>query len=458
MIPPPMVVGGDGRRRTKRSPARATIGVSRTSRAPRAPPGASAPPATTTRAPTSLVPRWRRTHSRGRSGRAASSRSATSPRRSREAVHAPSSTRTPPRDTSSTPTAARGDRPTHPRREHGRGGPMVLHTAHAYGAVGRKEAKRRLGRDGPAPDRPGDDGSRTLDAEGPVDGHPEEVVRRADRQGNELSSEFVAKRGDPQTGDDGGLEDRCFSSALPCSTACRSSRTNATQSSSTVSRLVSTTTPARTPSSERMAKCSRVWGMTPSSAATTRSARSMPVAPASIVRTKASCPGTSTSPTVPRPSSAKGAKPSSIVMPRRFSSGRRSVSTPVRARTSAVLPWSMWPAVPMIIARRRPTRHAVFPALERAQRAPVAQVMLEKLAQQTQVGATHRTLVYGMRDAGGPRPQRRPGLGRKGSSSRKHRRALAAGAPPRGRGEVDDTGVVERAMAAAAAVERGSEA
>ena len=33
-------------------------------------------------------------------------------------------------------------------------------------------------------------------------------------------------------------------------------------------------------------------------------------------------------------------------MPRAFSSGRRSVSTPVNARMSAVLPWSMWPAVP----------------------------------------------------------------------------------------------------------------
>src|SRR4051812_46614125 len=35
-----------------------------------------------------------------------------------------------------------------------------------------------------------------------------------------------------------------------------------------------------------------------------------------------------------------------MVMPRRFSSGRRSVSMPVSARTSEVLPWSMWPAVP----------------------------------------------------------------------------------------------------------------
>src|SRR5262249_36342836 len=34
------------------------------------------------------------------------------------------------------------------------------------------------------------------------------------------------------------------------------------------------------------------------------------------------------------------------VIPRAFSSGSRSVSTPVSARTSEVLPWSMWPAVP----------------------------------------------------------------------------------------------------------------
>ena len=48
-----------------------------------------------------------------------------------------------------------------------------------------------------------------------------------------------------------------------------------------------------------------------------------------------------------------GAKPSSMVMPRSFSSGRRSVSTPVRARTRAVLPWSMWPAVPITMERMR---------------------------------------------------------------------------------------------------------
>src|SRR5579863_2801718 len=38
-----------------------------------------------------------------------------------------------------------------------------------------------------------------------------------------------------------------------------------------------------------------------------------------------------------------------MVMPRRFSSSRRSASMPVRARTRAVLPWSMCPAVPAIM-------------------------------------------------------------------------------------------------------------
>src|SRR5579862_7616002 len=38
-----------------------------------------------------------------------------------------------------------------------------------------------------------------------------------------------------------------------------------------------------------------------------------------------------------------------MVMPRRFSSSRRSASMPVRARTRAVFPWSICPAVPAII-------------------------------------------------------------------------------------------------------------
>src|SRR3954466_5648288 len=50
-------------------------------------------------------------------------------------------------------------------------------------------------------------------------------------------------------------------------------------------------------------------------------------------------------------------------MPRAFSSGSRSVSTPVRRAISAVLPWSMWPAVPSVSGR------ASAPAVIRARRA-----------------------------------------------------------------------------------------
>jgi hypothetical protein len=42
-----------------------------------------------------------------------------------------------------------------------------------------------------------------------------------------------------------------------------------------------------------------------------------------------------------------------MVMPRSFSSFKRSASTPVSAFTSEVLPWSMWPAVPMITGENR---------------------------------------------------------------------------------------------------------
>ncbi len=120
-----------------------------------------------------------------------------------------------------------------------------------------------------------------------------------------------------------------------------SSRTRASQSgSSTRSALVRATTRDGTPRRATIWRCSRVWGMTPSSAATTSRTASTPVAPATMVRMKSSCPGTSTTATLRSPS-VSSAKPRSMVMPRRFSSSSRSVSTPVRARTRAVLPWSM---------------------------------------------------------------------------------------------------------------------
>ena len=135
-------------------------------------------------------------------------------------------------------------------------------------------------------------------------------------------------------------------SGVPASRSRTSSAASSAISSSTRSVFVSATSPRSIPSSWQMATCSRVCGMTPSSAATTSISRSMPVAPATMVRTSFSCPGTSTTERRSPSPSSSSAKPRSIVMPRSFSSGSRSGSTPVSARTRADLPWSMWPAVP----------------------------------------------------------------------------------------------------------------
>ncbi len=64
----------------------------------------------------------------------------------------------------------------------------------------------------------------------------------------------------------------------------------------------------------------------------------MPVVPATIVRTNRSCPGTSTTLSERPDGRSMRAKPSSMEIPRSRSSGRRSVSTPVSARISDVLP------------------------------------------------------------------------------------------------------------------------
>ncbi len=129
-----------------------------------------------------------------------------------------------------------------------------------------------------------------------------------------------------------------------------SSLTRASQSASTISVLVRATKPLRMPSREQISRCSRVWGMTPSSAAMTSMTKSTPAAPATMFLTKRSCPGTSTMPRRSPPGRSTQAKPSSMVMPRRFSSSRRSQSMPVRARTRDVLPWSICPAVPRMTA------------------------------------------------------------------------------------------------------------
>ena len=148
-------------------------------------------------------------------------------------------------------------------------------------------------------------------------------------------------------------------SVVPASASSTSPRTRPAHSSSTVSALVSTTMPRLTWSRSRMARCSRVWGMTDSSAATMSMARSMPPTPASMFLMKRSWPGTSTT-LISRPEgSVNHAKPSSMVISRSFSSWSRSGSMPVSALTSVDLPWSTWPAVPMTYMRV-PSRGGAF--------------------------------------------------------------------------------------------------
>ncbi len=90
---------------------------------------------------------------------------------------------------------------------------------------------------------------------------------------------------------------------VPSSRAATSFSTSISRASFARSALVNATQARRTPSSSRIARCSRVCGMMPSSAATTSRARSIPVTPEAMVRMNFSCPGTSITPSVSPPGS-----------------------------------------------------------------------------------------------------------------------------------------------------------
>src|SRR4030065_1166603 len=79
-----------------------------------------------------------------------------------------------------------------------------------------------------------------------------------------------------------------------------------------------------------------------------KATRSIPQTPATMCLTNFSWPGTSMMPIRIPLGRSKKVNPSSVVIPLSFSSFSRSVSTPVRALTREVFPWSMCPAVPSI--------------------------------------------------------------------------------------------------------------
>jgi len=97
----------------------------------------------------------------------------------------------------------------------------------------------------------------------------------------------------------------------------------------------------------RISKRSRDCGWIDALAAITNIATAMAMASASLFPTNRSCPDTSMTPSrnnVPSSlESSSHANPTSTVMPRRFSSGKRSALIPVKASINAVLPWSICP-------------------------------------------------------------------------------------------------------------------
>ena len=136
---------------------------------------------------------------------------------------------------------------------------------------------------------------------------------------------------------------------VPSINCATSAAASARRVSSTRSIFVNATAPTEIPNKSRMARCSKVCGIGPSSAATINIAKSMAPTPASMLRTNFSCPGTSTNPNTKSSSRDSYAKPRSMVRPRFCSSGNRSASTPVNAFTNDVLPWSICPAVAIIM-------------------------------------------------------------------------------------------------------------
>ena len=132
---------------------------------------------------------------------------------------------------------------------------------------------------------------------------------------------------------------------VPCTRPRMCESTSSARAPSTRSTLVIAMAIPSTPSRSRMSRCSRVCTEGPSSAATTSSAAGETPEPAIIVPTSRACPGTSTNATrEPTSSSSAQRNPSSIVRPRRRSSGSRSGCIPVSARSSVDLPWSTCPA------------------------------------------------------------------------------------------------------------------
>ena len=135
-----------------------------------------------------------------------------------------------------------------------------------------------------------------------------------------------------------------------------------------------------------------------------------------------------------REGSSSGAKPSSIEMPRSLSSGRRSVSLPVSAPTSAVLPWSMWPAVPSVSGgsltrSRRPPSAPARVGLGVGQRARVEQQRARRATRADHAAARRRAAARGQAAPSCPGRRRTPAPSSSSSGSAPPPTCAAARSP-----------------------------
>ena len=333
------------RRSTSRSPAATATGAARRRIAATAPSGRSSAsrPLRPTAASTAAVPRWSR--ARARSGE-----------RRREPDEQPVA-RDDRRVVGQLEPAVEvggvdpGEVERGPARVGARDGRAVdLDLADADGPVARHEPEGRAARQRAAAQRAGDDDPAALDREDPVDREAraatEAIALVRDDPVAQLDQRR-AQRIDPGPVHGRHREDRRPGERRPVQQPPgRRDDLRRSGPRPATSAFVTTATPCRISSASSSARCSIVCARGPSSAATTSIAASISPAPTSMLPTSRSCPGTSTKSSSVPSGSARWAYPTSMVIPRRRSSGSRSASIPVSARSSVVLPWSMWPAVP----------------------------------------------------------------------------------------------------------------
>ncbi len=150
---------------------------------------------------------------------------------------------------------------------------LRMEAAHAHRLVRGGETQGVAGTHAAAEYGAGDDGAVTREREDAIDRETEQAVVAARLPSARRLAQCGIERGDARIARDVRLrfEYRRAASAGGASKASISARTVSRRAASARSTLVIATAPCVTPSSWRIARCSRVCGMTPSSAATTSS-------------------------------------------------------------------------------------------------------------------------------------------------------------------------------------------